>query len=129
MRTLVFLLLILPALSRAELIQIRNGDPASAVFTLLPKIAIDITSGQEFVGPKGEWPLTGVYWAARDYKLVIAIGRDESKVTEISYWNEDDFTASKVRRADSRRYAKSIVFDTEKKTYVVKNRSWWRFGK
>jgi hypothetical protein len=129
MRTLVFLLLIIPALGRAELVQIKTGDSASTVFAALAKIAVDITPGQEIVGPKGEWPLKGIYWAARDYELVMAVGGDESKITEISYWNVADFSASKMRRADSRRYARSIVFDTEKKTYVIRKRSWWRFGK
>ena len=79
----------------------------------------------EIEGPKGEWPLHGLYWSAPAFKVIF----ETSDSVAICYWSEEDFGVSKMHREDSRRYVKSITFDTEKKTYTVKKKSWWKFWK
>ncbi len=126
MRALLISLMLLPAAALAEVVRLDAGAPGSVTEAVLKKIgAIDITQNLAVEGPKGEWPLHGLYWSVPDFKMVF----ETSDSVSICYWTEEDFGRSKMHREESRRYARSILFDTDKKTFAVKTKSWWKFWK
>ncbi len=126
MRPLFICLMFLPTLALSEQVRLDAGAPGAVTDPVLKKIgAIDIMQNLEIEGPKGEWPLHGLYWSAPDFKVIF----ETSDSVAICYWTEEDFGRSKIHRADSRRYARSIIFDTEKKTFTVKQKPWWKFWK
>jgi hypothetical protein len=130
MRAFLLLLMFLPVIGFTEQVRLEVGASSAATDEVLRKIAAtDITPNMEVVGSKGEWPVYGLYWSVWDFKVILEIASGEKKVGVISicYWTDDDFNVSKMHREDSRRYVRSITFDTEKKTYIVKKKSWWRF--
>ena len=124
MRALFISLMFLPAAAFAEVVRLDAGAPGSVTESVLKRIgAVDTTGNLAVEGPKGEWPLRGLYWSVPDFKMVFEI-RDS---VSICYWTDEDFGQSKAHREESRRYARSIVFDTEMKTFTVKKKSWWKF--
>jgi hypothetical protein len=124
MRALIISLMLLPAAALAEAVRLDAGAPGSVTEPVLKKIgAIDITQNLAVEGSKDEWPLHGLYWSVPDFKMVF----ETSDSVSICYWTDEDFSRSKAHREESRRYASSIVFDTEKKTFTVKKKSWWKF--
>jgi len=72
----------------------------------------DITSGLAITGSKGEWPLTGIYWAFKDYDAIIGLFSREGKVTELTYWTKKDFGESKSHRAQTEQNIKALKIDT-----------------
>ncbi|HEY4246460.1 MAG TPA: hypothetical protein VGM64_06355 [Lacunisphaera sp.] len=126
MRALFLCLMLLPAAALSEVLRLEAGAPGAVTDPVMKKIgAIDITRNLEIEDPKGEWPLHGLYWSAPDYKVIF----ETSDSVAMCYWTEEDFGRSKMHREDSRRYARSIAFDTEKKTFTAKKKSWWQFWK
>jgi hypothetical protein len=119
----ILLLVLFPTICLAEQVRLDVGASSTATKETLRKIlATDITPNQEIVGSKGEWPVRGLYWAAHDFKIIFEIA-DQS----LCYWTEEDFGVSKMHRENSRRYARSILFDTEKKSFTVLKKSRWKF--
>jgi hypothetical protein len=124
MRAFYLCLMFLPLLARSELLRLDAGAPGAVTDPVMKKIgAVDITPNLEIAGQKSELPLHGLYWSAPDFKVIF----ETSDSAAICYWTEEDFSVSKVHREDSRCYVKSIIFDTEKRTYTVKKKPWWRF--
>lgn len=79
----------------------------------------DITSGLQVVGPKGEWPLTGVYWHFRDYDAIITLSVTDGMVTGMTFWNKKDFGVSKSRRAKTEQGISVLIIDTKKASVSV----------
>ncbi|MBK8479211.1 MAG: hypothetical protein IPL39_23905 [Opitutaceae bacterium] len=120
MRAIVAFLSLLPALALCETAKIEVGAPLAGAVASLERIgAVDITGGMEIVGPKGEWPLKGIYWEVPDYDAVLELTGKKEKVGTICFWTKKDFGESKSRREDARCSIKSATFDSEKKTVVV----------
>ncbi|OQB85685.1 MAG: hypothetical protein BWX86_02807 [Verrucomicrobia bacterium ADurb.Bin122] len=123
MRVFFLFLIFLPATVFSEIVRLDAGAASAITEPILKKIgAKDITPNLAIVGPKGGSPVHGLYWSVPDFK-VIFVKSDRT----LCYWTEEDFSRSKAHREDSRRYVRSIIFDTEKKTYTVKKKSWWKF--
>ena len=120
MRAIVAFLFILPTLALCETAKIEVGDPLAGTVAALEKIgAVDITGGMAIMGPKGEWPLKGIYWEVPGYDAVLELSGKKEKVGTICFWTKKDFCESKSRREDARCRIKSATFDTEKKTVSV----------
>jgi hypothetical protein len=120
MRAIIAFILFLPALAFCETAKIEVGAPLADTTLKLEKIgAIDITGGMEVVGPKGEWPLKGIYWEVRGYDTVLELSGKEGKVVAIYFWKKKDFEESKGHRDDARCDVRSASFDTDKKIVEV----------
>jgi hypothetical protein len=76
----------------------------------------DITSRLAVVGPHGEWPLSGLFWALEQYNSVLEIAAEDGKVVSIGHWTVADFSESKSHRVESRRSLKSLTFDKQART-------------
>ena len=117
-------MVLFPVAGFTEQVTLSVGASPATTKEVLKKIAaVDITPGLEIVGSNGEWPLHGLCWSAPDYKVIFELSKP------LCYWTDADFDVSKSYREKSRRYVRSITFDTEKKTYTVKKNPWWRFKK
>jgi hypothetical protein len=114
MRTLVAIFLLLPLAALAEEVRIAVGQSRDDVVALIQKHgATDITPGQEVVGPKGEWPLKGIYWAFRDYDAIISLTAKDGKITEMTFWTKKDFRESKSYRAKTEQSVTALTLDTK----------------
>jgi len=132
MRIFLLVLFLLPAAGFCEQVRLEVGASNAATGDALKKIAaVDITPNLDVEGAKGERPSHGLYWSVRDFKMILEIARDgkTEEVGSICFWTDEDFSHSKAHREDSRRRASSIVFDTEKKTFIVTKKPGWSFGK
>ena len=76
----------------------------------------DITSNMAVVGPRGEWPLTGLFWNFKQYDSVLEIGAKDGTVIGIGYWNGADFSESKSHQVLSRKSLKSVTFEKQANT-------------
>jgi hypothetical protein len=99
------------------------GATHDETMSVLKKVgAVDITENVEMLreGP-GEGPLRGFFWLVRDYDIVIGLSETrEDKIERISFWKpQTDFDKDKGTVAEIERYARSLKFDTEKKTVEV----------
>jgi len=74
MRTLFLTFLLLPLSALADEVCIAVGMSRDEAVALIKKHSgTDITSGQAVVGPKGEWPLAGIYWMFQDYDAIVTL--------------------------------------------------------
>jgi len=80
----------------------------------------DVTGHQAIMGPHGESPPPGLYWALEAYDSILEIGSaDDGKVNVIFYWTGADFSESKLHREESRKSLKSLTFDQQSKTVKI----------
>jgi hypothetical protein len=79
----------------------------------------DITSKLAVVGPRGEWPLSGLFWDFEQYNSVLEISVEDGNLVGIDYWTVADFSESKSHRAESRKSLKSLTFEKQTKTVKI----------
>src|SRR5437667_9335961 len=100
MRTLIVAFLLLPLATVADEVRVTVGMGRDDAVALLKKHSgKDITPGLEVVGPKGEHPLTGIYWEFQDYDAIITLDAKDGKVIAMTFWTKKDFGESKSHRA------------------------------
>ena len=117
---LVIWIFLLPFAAVPNEVRIEVGMECTNTITLIKKCGgTDITQVQEVIGPKGEWPLSGIYWSLSDYDLVIALGCTGGKIDQLSYWNGSDFNESKLHRAKSEKRISSLTLNTQTKKAVL----------
>jgi hypothetical protein len=120
MRAIIAAVVIFPAIAFSETTKIEVGATWADTAKKLERIgAVDITSGMEVVGPKGEWPLKGIYWVARDYDAVLEFSTKKAGIAAICFWTKADFSGSKSGREDHRRQVRSVTFDSETKLIQI----------
>ncbi len=123
MRILIALFLLLPHAALAEEVRIAVGQSRDEVIALIQKHgATDITPGMEIVGPKGEWPLQGIYWEFRDYDAIIALTPKDGKITAMTYWTKKDFDESKSHRAKAEQGVTTLKLDTKTKGVSIEKK-------
>lgn len=120
MRAFIATILLLPATALCETATIEVGAPIAATVATLGKMgAVDITGGIAIVGPKGEWPLKGIYWGVPGFDAVFELSGKKEKVVALCFWTMKDFSQSKSHREETRCRIKSAALDTDKKTVEV----------
>ena len=72
----------------------------------------DITSGKQVMTAPGVTPNRGGYWWLQTYKIQIAIGERDSRVSGLSYWDGRDLGVSKIQEGKTERRVKSLTFDS-----------------
>jgi hypothetical protein len=123
MRTLLFVFLSLHLTAFADEVRIAVGmDRDKAVDLIKLHSGKDITSGLAIIGPKGEWPLKGIYWAFRDYDAIIALDAKEGKVVGLSFWTNKDFDESKSHRAKTEQRITALKIDTKTKGVSIEKK-------
>ena len=55
----------------------------------------DITLQLQIIGPNGESPRSGLYWALEQYNSVLELAAENGNVVLIDYWTVADFSRSK----------------------------------
>jgi hypothetical protein len=114
MRTLLIALLLLPLSLVADEVRIAVGMNYGRAVSMIKKHGgVDITPDQAVVGPNGEFPLTGIYWAFGKYDAIIALSRKDAKIGGISFWTKKDFNESKSHRVKSEQSIQALKLDTK----------------
>ena len=126
---LFVLLLVLSGCSVEPASEVRLQDDSSTIFLDMKREVAegiirkcggkDITANLAVVGPKGEWPLSGLFWDLDGYDSVLEISEEDGKVNGIGYWTAADFAKSKEHRAATRKSLKSVTFNEPNKTVKV----------
>ncbi len=120
MRTLLLTFLLLPLTTFADEVRIALGMSREEAVALIKKHSgTDITPGMEVVGPKGEWPLKGIYWEFRDYDAIITLSAKDGKVTGMTFWRKKDFGESKSQRAKTEQSITTLKIDTKTKEVSI----------
>jgi|GEM_PF-2050298 len=123
MRTLLNVFLLLPLSTFADEVRIAVGMSRDETVALLKQhSATDITPGLAVVGPKGEHPLTGIYWEFKDYDAIITLTAKEGKVTAMTYWTKKDFGESKSHRAKTNLSITTLKIDTKKRKVAIEKK-------
>ncbi len=123
MRTLLIAFFLLPLAGFADEVRIAVGQSRDeAVAAMKQHGGIDITSDLEVVGPKGEHPLTGIYWGFRDYDAIIVLTTKDAKVAGMTFWTRRDFGESKLHRAERARSITVLKLDTNTKGVSIEKR-------
>lgn len=123
MRTIFLAFLLLPLTTFADEVRIAVGMGRDDAVALIKKHSgKDITPGLEVVGPKGEHPLAGIYWAFQDYDAIITLGAKDGKVTTVTFWTKKDFWESKSHRAKTEQSITALKFDTKKKEVSIEKK-------
>lgn len=108
--------LLLPVAALANEVRIAVGmSQEKAVGLIKDHSGVDITSGMEVLGPKGKWPLKGVYWRFRDYDAVITLSAEGGKIKSMTFWKKKDFDESKSHRATTEQTISALDLDTKTK--------------
>ena len=114
MRTLFLAVLFLPLVALSDEVRITVGMSRDEAVALIQRHSgKDITSGLEVMGPKGEWPLTGIFWEFKDYDAIIAISNRDGKITRMTYWTKKDFSQSKGHRDETEQRITTLKIDTQ----------------
>lgn len=120
MRAIAAVAVLLPTIVLSETTKIEVGGTWADTAKKLERLgAVDITGGMEVVGPKGEWPLKGIYWETRDYDAVLELSTKKDGVIAICFWTKSDFSGSKSGREVHRCQVRSVTFDSETKSVQV----------
>jgi hypothetical protein len=123
MRTLILTFLLLPLVVSAEEVRIAVGQSRDEVVATIKKHGgTDITPGLEVVGPKGEHPLTGIYWEFRDYDAIITVTAKDGKVTGMTFWTKKDFGESKSHRAKTEQSITALKLDTKTRAVSIEKK-------
>jgi hypothetical protein len=124
MRKLLLILLILPIVSFADEVRIAVGMDYNNTISVIKKHGgSDITPRMEVMGPKGEWPVVGLYWAFSDYDAIISLsGGKDGKVTGISLWTRKDFGENKLHRAKTEQKIEALKIDTKTKKVSIEKK-------
>jgi len=121
MGTLLLAYLLLPLTTLADEVRIAVGmNRDTAVALVQEHGGTDITSRLEVMGPKGEWLLTGIYWAFQGYDAIITLTAKNGKVTSMTFWAKKDFDESKLHRAKTEQSITALKIDTKTKTVSIK---------
>jgi hypothetical protein len=123
MRTLLFIFLLLPFATLADEVRIVVGMSRDDAVALIQKHSgTDITPGLEIVGPNGEHPLTGIYWAFRDYDAIIGLAAKNGKVARMTFWTKKDFDESKSHRATTVQSITALKIDTKTREVSIEKK-------
>jgi hypothetical protein len=113
MRTLILAFLLLPLATFADEVRVTVGMGRDEAVSLIKKHSgKDITPGLEVVGPKGEHPLTGIYWEFQDCDAIITLDANDGKVIAMTFWTKKDFGESKSHRAKTEQSITALKIDT-----------------
>ncbi|MGC3961163.1 MAG: hypothetical protein QM813_25520 [Verrucomicrobiota bacterium] len=123
MRTLFLALLLLPSATFADDVRIAVGMSRDDTVVIIKKHGgADITSGLEVVGPKGEHPLTSIYWEFQDYDAIITLTTKDGKVTAMTFWTKKDFGESKSHPAKTEQPITALKLDTKTKGVSIEKK-------
>ena len=123
MHKFIVAFLLLPLAAFADEVRVAVGQSREeAVATIKKYSGADITPGLEVVGPKGEHPLTGIYWRFRDYDAIITLTAKDGKVVAMTFWNRKDFGESKVHRARTELSITALRLDTHTKGVSIEKK-------
>jgi hypothetical protein len=123
MRTFIVALVLLPLVAFADEVRIVVGQSRDDAVALIKKHGgTDITPGLAVVGPKGEHPLTGIYWEFRDYDAIITLAAKDGKVTAMTFWTKRDFGESKSHRAKTEQPITALRLDTKTRGVSVEKK-------
>jgi hypothetical protein len=110
----------MPLSSLADEVRIAVGMNRDEAVTIIQKHGgRDITSGLAVVGPKGEYPLSGIYWEFRDLEAVITLAGKDGKVTAMTFWTKKDFAESKSHRAKTEQNIRALRIDTRTRAVSI----------
>lgn len=116
MRSLFLAFLLLPLATFAHDVRIAVGMSREDTVAIIKKHGgTDITPGLAVVGPKGEHPLTGIYWEFQDYDAIITLTTKDGKVTAMTFWTKKDFGESKSHRAKTEQPIAALKLDAKTK--------------
>jgi len=114
---------LLPLVAFADEVRIVVGQSRDDAVALIKKHGgTDITPGLAVVGPKGEHPLTGIYWEFRDYDAIITLAAKDGKVTAMTFWTKRDFGESKSHRAKTEQPITALRLDTKTRGVSVEKK-------
>ncbi len=123
MRTLILAFLFLPLVTFADEVRFTVGMSRDDAVALIKKHSgKDITPGLAVVGPKGEHPLTGIYWEFQDLDAIITVTAKDGKVTAMTFWSKKDFGESKSHRAKTEQSITALKIDTEKREVSIEKK-------
>ena len=123
MRTLFLAFLLLPLATFADEVRLAVGMSRDDTVALIKMHSgTDITSGLEVVGPKGEYPLTGIYWEFQDYDTIITLTTKEGKVMAMTFWTKKDFGESKSHRAKTEQSITALKIDTKTREVSIERK-------
>lgn len=130
MRTLILAFLLLPFIGFADEACITIGMSRDEVVAIIKQNGgTDITPSLEVVGPKGEYPLTGIYWMFRDYDAIITVTAKKRKVTGMTFWTKKDFGESKSHRYKTEQSIRTLKLDTKtRRVSIEKNKEAGKLG-
>lgn len=74
----------------------------------------DISSAMEITGSH-----PGVYWAIKDYGIVIEVGFKDERVSSLAYWKKAEFEASKLTRDQQEKEITRLRFNGNTKQIIV----------
>lgn len=115
--------LFLPLVGLADEVRIAVGQSRDeAIASIQKHSGIDITSGVEVVGPKGEHASMGIYWEFRDYDAIVTLMTKDSKVAGMTFWTERDFGESKLHRAKTEQSITVLKLDTNTKGVSIEKK-------
>jgi hypothetical protein len=120
MRILLLAFLLLPLNALADDVRIAVGMSRDEAVSLIKKHGgTDITPRLEVVGPKGEWPLSGIFWSFKDYDAIITLAAKDGKVTHMTFWKKKDFDESKSHRATTEQSITALKINTRTREVVI----------
>lgn len=123
MRTLILTFVLLPLVALADEVRIAVGQSRDEVVaTITRHSGMDITPRLEVVGPKGEHPLTGIYWEFRDYDAIVTVTAKDGKVIGMTFWTKRDFGESKLHRAKTEQSISALKLDTKTKGVSIEKK-------
>jgi hypothetical protein len=124
MRTLFLGFLLLPLATFADEVRIAVGMSRNDTVALIKQHSgTDITPGLEVVGPKGEHPLTGIYWEFQDYDVIITLATKDGKVIAMTFWTKKDFGESKSHRAKTEQRITALKIDTKTREVSIEKKN------
>ena len=119
-RALLLAFLFSPLAVLADQVRIAIGmDYTNAIHLLAQHGGKDISAGQEVFGPKGEWPLNGLYWWLPAYDAIVNLSATTGKITQMTFWSNADFGENKVHRAKTEQKISAITLDTKSKKVAI----------
>ena len=124
MRILLLLtFLLLPLATFAAEVRLAVGmNRDEVVATIKKHSGTDITSNLAVVGPKGEHPLTGIYWAFGDYDAIITVTAKDGKVAAMTFWTKKDFDESKSHRSQTEQSITALKIDTKTREVSIEKK-------
>jgi len=123
MRTLILAFLLLPLATFADEVRVTVGMGRHDAVALIKKHSGKaITPGLEVVGPKGEHPLTGIYWEFQDYDAIITLDAKDGKVIAMTFWTKKDFGESKSHRAKTEQSITALKIDTKTREVSIEKK-------